>query len=255
MLLFCSSLSRTWYIKVDGSGDAPTIQAGVDSSAAGDTVLVGPGTYYVNIIWTKEGLTIIGEEGPLETLLRPIIPSEDSGFALESNTELKGFWTQSSLYSSISLTNCDNVKITGNIIQSSSALTGIIASESFAEIANNLFFGTGAGIYIDSHGPYFYYIYNNIILNDVVCGGINDLFPYCNFAGPEPWSCPLGEISGLDPQFCGLEDSGNYFLQEDSPCAPDNSGGCGLIGPLPVGCGTVATEQKSWGEIKSIYKK
>ena len=31
---------RTWYINTDGTGDAPTIQAGVDSSVAGDTVLV-----------------------------------------------------------------------------------------------------------------------------------------------------------------------------------------------------------------------
>ena len=36
---------RTWYIKADGSGDAPNIQAGVDSAAAGDVVLVGPGVY------------------------------------------------------------------------------------------------------------------------------------------------------------------------------------------------------------------
>jgi len=39
------AFGRTWYIKADGSGDAPTIQAGVDLAAAGDIVLVASGSY------------------------------------------------------------------------------------------------------------------------------------------------------------------------------------------------------------------
>lgn len=37
--------SRTWNIAPDGSGDCPSITAGVDSAAAGDTLMLAPGTY------------------------------------------------------------------------------------------------------------------------------------------------------------------------------------------------------------------
>ena len=35
-------------------GDYSTIQAGIDASSNGDTVLVGQGTYYENLILEKE---------------------------------------------------------------------------------------------------------------------------------------------------------------------------------------------------------
>lgn len=66
--VFCLAASiagaTTWNVKPDGSGDALTIQAGLDSSAAGDTVLVECGTYYESgLHGMKPGALIASETG------------------------------------------------------------------------------------------------------------------------------------------------------------------------------------------------
>ena len=45
LITAAAAYSRTWYITPDGTGDAPTIQAGIDSAAAADTVLLADGTF------------------------------------------------------------------------------------------------------------------------------------------------------------------------------------------------------------------
>jgi predicted outer membrane repeat protein len=45
VLLGLPAQARTWHISPDGSGDAPTIQAGVDSASTGDVVELAPGEY------------------------------------------------------------------------------------------------------------------------------------------------------------------------------------------------------------------
>ena len=40
-----NSFSRTWHINSFGTGDAPTIQAGIDSAITGDLVSLADGTY------------------------------------------------------------------------------------------------------------------------------------------------------------------------------------------------------------------
>lgn len=65
-----------------------------------------------------------------------------------------------------------------------------------------------------------------------------------------------GNIS-IDPEFCGIDDSGNYYLQSDSPCAPGNHPfgySCGQIGCFSVNCGVVDTKSWTWGDIKRIYR-
>lgn len=83
LVVLCSSgaRARTWHVKADRSGDVPTIQAGIDSAAAGDTVLVAPGTYgwtaqgtgsqygMIHIQRGQNGFVLRGEAGPEATVL------------------------------------------------------------------------------------------------------------------------------------------------------------------------------------------
>lgn len=69
--------ARTWHIAPDGSGDAPTVQAGIDSATAGDEVLLAPGTYTwtsqgasgQSMIHMKSGLTLRGAAGAEGTVI------------------------------------------------------------------------------------------------------------------------------------------------------------------------------------------
>lgn len=56
-----------------------------------------------------------------------------------------------------------------------------------------------------------------------------------------------------DPLFCSVANE-DYSLQADSPCAEENSGGCGLIGARGTGCTPSALENSSWGRIKTLFR-
>ena len=57
----------------------------------------------------------------------------------------------------------------------------------------------------------------------------------------------------VDPLFCDVS-SGDFHVMVGSPCLPDGSLGCGLIGAFDQGCGTVSVERTTWGEVKAAYR-
>ena len=61
--------SRVWTVKADGTGDAPTVQAAIDSASDGEMVLVGPGRYVENINLRGKAIHLKSEAGPEATIL------------------------------------------------------------------------------------------------------------------------------------------------------------------------------------------
>ena len=68
----------------------------------------------------------------------------------------------------------------------------------------------------------------------------NDVFGNegMNYGGVADPTGTDGNIS-QDPLFCDLA-GGDYAIEDGSPCAAGQSGGCGLIGALAAGCGGVS---------------
>src|SRR5262245_36252312 len=71
------ALARTWHVRADHTGDAPTIQAGIDSAQAGDEVVLSPGDYTFDsegtsgdwMISMKAGIVLRGEGDPKSCVL------------------------------------------------------------------------------------------------------------------------------------------------------------------------------------------
>lgn len=299
-LLQSVGYSKIWYVKPDQTGDAPTIQAAIDSALAGDTVLVASGTYIQPAItfWEKDSLTVMSENGPEGTILGVdgytlIMLANHARYLV-----IKGFTFENSLRRGLGIDWCLHVIVEENIFKNNqddailisasgyitirynlihSNLNGIFCIDASNDIviANNTIsysVGTendnGIGIYLDPVGSYV--ILNNIITNNNygVFSSAIDIYFLCNNVFDnninyylEYLSNPTGVNGNIScpPQFCGVnpQESENFYLQSDSPCAPGNHPDgypCGVIGKYPVNCGTNALETRSWGNIKKKFK-
>lgn len=153
-LLFLVGIAHSertiWYVHPDSSLNS--IQAGLDSCANNDIVLVAPGIYYENIVWPNtQGIHLVSELG-LETT---IIDGDSAGSVIEidsvpevdSTTIINGFTVRNG-YASIGagggiLLRYSSPIIENNLITDNGAFlgAGIMASFSSAIIINNTITG------------------------------------------------------------------------------------------------------------------
>ncbi|MAE71621.1 MAG: hypothetical protein CME06_14280 [Gemmatimonadetes bacterium] len=118
--------------------DVPTIKAGFDLSAEGDTVLVQPGTYPERIVFPAHEISLISLRGPEMT----IIDGENAGTVVRfdpgdhQSTLLEGFTIRRG-----SAMNGGGIRVVG----ASPAIRGNI-------ISGNLATGDGGGIWVESGG-------------------------------------------------------------------------------------------------------
>ena len=107
-------------------------------------------------------------------------------------------------------------------------------------LERNAITGNHLGPYFESPLPQL-----TISCNDVWANGVN-------WTGiPDPTGVD-GNIS-LEPKYCDAE-HGNFTVATNSPLRASNNSCQVQIGAFGVGCGPIAVEPASWGQIKAAYR-
>jgi hypothetical protein len=285
------------------------IQAAIDASSNGDTILVGSGTYsMVGGYLVNKPLHIISEFGPDSTIIANSPPHCVGCPQVGSN----GFWVGSfnGLFTIKGFTMMNHVEgmeivhsggwgvhvfkasgtISNNVFKDNESAGVELPLGSSVIVENNFFTGNQMGISINGGSGDIRFntivgstgygqidivltgthatINNNIIVNAPGRGIYSDGLGSYQISCNDVWNNAGGNYNGtlsdqtgtngnisVDPLFCGVAGSGNFYLQSSSPCAEQNvpsaCSGQGM-GCYPATC-TVATAKQSWGSIKSLF--
>ena len=193
-----------------------------------------------------------------------------SGCVFSDNEAPSGGGLQVRDYSSVAIGNC---LFSGNYASNQGG--GLQCGLSDVSITNSTFVGNGsvygAVLFVDTNASV--EIQNSIIAFSTegwtVCAGDNQVTCQCTDVYGNAWSDWSVGLDGqypgngnqhADPMFCMGIMPGNtlgpdsYTLYSCSPCAPDDSNGCGLIGARPVGCWVTPVRDVTWGAVKARYR-
>jgi hypothetical protein len=208
--------ARTWYVTADGNGDAPTIQAAIDSADTDDTVLVGYGTYFENLELSKS-LTLRSVSGPETTVIDggrrnrvlTIRQCVGGGPLVTGLTLRNGQTDPNEPFGGGVFVRCPGTILRANIIENNVALGSFVAEGSYGV-------GGGGGIYAEA-SPNF--IEDNVIQNNTaggMGGGVVAAFSEVrrniirgNWAGSGGGGADFGSSKFVHNLI--LDNYGNYF--------------------------------------------
>jgi hypothetical protein len=260
---------RSWYVQDDGSGDAPTIQAAIDSCTHGDTVLVAPGVYggegNYNINPYGKQILIKSENGPQHTIIDYqvnsvylwrafVLKSDEDHCCIIDGFTIRGRGTPNSdLHGGCIVMNGVSPVIRNCVFTRNAASGGgaILACESSPQFENCTFVENTAtgGSVIWCHNN------SNATFENCIIAFNEQSHPICcSEASNATLSCSnvygnadgdwVGCLAGQElangnfsrnPLFCD-PNSGDYAIDAVSPCAPDNNYCHALIGACGVAC-------------------
>jgi len=242
--------ARTWRVNTAGTGDAPDLYAAMDSAQALDVVLVEAGEYHLSSQLRVPGsVRLVGESGPGHTLLYRDEYLDLGTISLLAGATISGIYvrgnTQVVLF----------IHLNGgadHCILESTVGVDVVESEFGGKptFQNCLFVGGEIGCSAD--------LVRCIIFSDLGNRALYSWVVECDVLGSVDPRIDVSISNGnfsLDPQFCGIPGSGNYFLKSTSPCLPENNPrGPILFGPLGAGCGAVSVQSSTWGAVKGLYR-
>jgi len=205
------------------------------------TFMYGGGLFAANVAATLDSVTASGNDAHIGGGIH----IQDSAAPVVMHSVLTGntafLWG-----GGLSFLNNTGGAITGNTLTENDGTLsgggGLYTSTSDPAVENNIVaFNTGGATY--ANGMALTATPGAVSCNDTYGNTGAD---YSGIADP---TGTAGNIS-LDPLFCNAA-AGKYNVQPASPCAADNSGGCGLIGALASGCGESPVPEG--GEIPTAF--
>jgi len=281
-----SAGAETLYVRPDGTGDYPTIQAAVDAATDGDVIVLADGVFRGdgnrNIRVDYKNVTITSESGDPT---RTVIDCEDAAsghcawmirwnpvqVVIEGMSMIHGDGGTSWSGGAASVSESWRVVFRNCIFAGNRAYYGGAIAGRWCEISivSCTFYdneatasGGGAALAMDDLGSA---ELSHCIVAFGRAGrafeslGATITLECCDvygnaggdYAGPITGQLGVNGNISADPLFCDPARL-DLSIATGSPCAP--GGECGLMGALSIGCGPTPAEATTWGAIKGLYR-